>query len=123
MAANPVIWFELYVDDMERARRFYEGVFQLSLENMPDAGMEYWAFPMDNERVGAGGALARMEGMAPGGGGTLIYFSCTDCGVEESRVEAAGGRVIKPKMSIGAYGFMSLVLDSEGNTIGLHSQA
>jgi predicted enzyme related to lactoylglutathione lyase len=63
-----------------------------------------------------------MEGMAPGGGGTLIYFSCVDCAVEESRVEAAGGRVLKPKMAIGAYGFISLVLDSEGNTIGLHSQ-
>jgi predicted enzyme related to lactoylglutathione lyase len=64
-----------------------------------------------------------MEGMAPGGGGTLIYFSCNDCAVEESRVEGAGGTVIKPKLSIGAYGFMSLVLDTEGNTIGLHSQA
>jgi predicted enzyme related to lactoylglutathione lyase len=123
MAANPVIWFELYVNDMERARRFYETVFELSLEQMPDTGMEYWAFPMDNDRVGAGGALAKLEGMAPGGTGTLIYFSCEDCAVEEGRVEAAGGRVIKPKMSIGAYGFMSLVLDSEGNTIGLHSQA
>ncbi|MDM7951997.1 MAG: VOC family protein [Cyanobium sp. CZS 25K] len=122
MAANPVIWFELYVDDMERARRFYETVFALSLEKMPDAGMEYWAFPMDDGRVGAGGALAKMEGMAPGGGGTLIYFHCDDCAVEESRVAGAGGTVIKPKLSIGAYGFMSLVLDTEGNTIGLHSQ-
>jgi predicted enzyme related to lactoylglutathione lyase len=123
MAANPVIWFELYVDDMERARHFYETVLALKLEIMPDAGMEYWAFPMQNDQVGAGGALAKMEGMAPGGGGTLIYFTCADCAVEESRVEAAGGRVIKPKMSIGAYGFMSLVMDSEGNTIGLHSQS
>ncbi len=123
MAANPVIWFELYVDDMERARRFYETVFALKLEPMPDAGMEYWAFPMQDDQVGAGGALAKMEGMAPGGGGSLIYFSCVDCAVEESRVEAAGGRVLKPKMAIGAYGFMSLVLDSEGNSIGLHSQS
>ncbi len=123
MAANPVIWFELYVDDMERARRFYETVFELSLEKMPDAGMEYWTFPMQDDQVGAGGALAKMEGMAPGGGGTLIYFSCKDCAVEESRVEAAGGRVIKPKMAIGPYGFMTLAADSEGNTIGLHSQA
>lgn len=86
---------------MARARALYEAVFQLSLQPMPDAGMEYFAFPIDDNKVGAGGALAKMEGMAPGGGGT----------------------VIKPKMSIGAYGFMSLVLDTEGNTIGLHSQA
>jgi len=123
MAINPVIWFELYVDDMARARAFYESVFQLTLEPMSDAGMEYYAFPMDDGKVGAGGALAKMEGRAPGGGGTLIYFHCDDCAVEESRVAGAGGTVIKPKMSIGAYGFMSLVLDTEGNTIGLHSQA
>ncbi len=123
MAVNPVIWFELYVNDMTRARAFYESVFELTLEPMSDAGMEYYAFPMQNDQVGAGGALAKMEGMAPGGGGTLIYFHCDDCAVEESRVEGAGGTVIKPKLSIGAYGFMSLVLDTEGNTIGLHSQA
>ena len=122
MAVNPVIWFELYVNDMGRARAFYESVFQLTLQPMSDAGMEYFAFPMQNDQLGAGGALAKMEGMAPGGG-TLIYFHCDDCAVEESRVAAAGGTVIKPKMSLGAYGFMSLVLDTEGNTIGLHSQA
>ncbi|MEA5442517.1 VOC family protein [Cyanobium gracile] len=123
MAVNPVIWFELYVNDMARARAFYEAVFEVALESMGDAGMEYFAFPMQNDQVGAGGALAKMEGMAPGGGGTLIYFHCDDCAVEESRVAGAGGTVLKPKMSIGAYGFMSLVLDTEGNTIGLHSQA
>ena len=122
MAVNPVIWLELYVNDMGRARAFYESVFQLTLQPMSDAGMEYFAFPMQNDQLGAGGALAKMEGMAPGGGGTLIYFHCDDCAVEESLVAAAGGTVIKPKMSLGAYGFMSLVLDTEGNTIGLHSQ-
>ena len=123
MAVNPVIWFELYVNDMGRARAFYESVFQLTLQPMSDAGMEYFAFPMQNDQLGAGGALAKMEGMAPGGGGTLIYFHCDDCAVEESRVAAAGGTVLKAKMSIGAYGFMRLVLDTEGNTIGLHSKA
>ncbi len=123
MAANPVIWFELYVNDMERARAFYETVLQVSLEKMPNVDMEYWAFPMQGDQVGAGGALARMEGMAPGGSGTLIYFSCADCAVEESRVAGAGGTVVRPKMSIQPYGFMSIVVDTEGNTIGLHSQS
>ena len=123
MAVNPVIWFELYVNDMARARAFYEAVFEVTLEPMSDAGMEYYAFPMQNDQVGAGGALAKMEGMAPGGGGTLIYFHCDDCAVEDSRVAAAGGTVLKTKRSIGAYGFMSVVLDTEGNSIGLHSQA
>jgi predicted enzyme related to lactoylglutathione lyase len=118
---NPVNWFEIYVSDMDRARRFYEAVFDLKLEQMPSLDMEYWAFPMQNDRMGAGGALARMEGVSPSPCGTLVYFSCEDCAVEESRVETAGGRVQKGKMSIGEYGFISLVMDSEGNLIGLHS--
>lgn len=66
MAVNPVIWFELYVDDMARTRAFYETVFEVSLESMGEADMEYFAFPMQDDQVGAGGALAKMEGMAPG---------------------------------------------------------
>lgn len=63
----------------------------------------------------------KTESMRPGTGGTLVYFACEDCSVEESRVEAAGGRVLQPKMSIGEYGFCSIVMDTEGNSIGLHS--
>ena len=84
------------------------------------------AFPMPDEsaadRPGACGALVKMEGVAPGGGGTLVYFSCEDCAVEESRVAPAGGHVVRPKFPIGPYGFIALVSDTEGNMIGLHSR-
>ncbi len=123
MAGNPVPWFEIYVADMARARAFYETVFGVVLEQLPVEGMEYWSFPGDDSRYGAGGALAKMEGVAPGPGGSLVYFGCEDCAVEEARVEAAGGKVVRPKMSIGPYGFISLLTDSEGNMIGLHSMA
>jgi len=119
--SNPVNWFEIYVNDMERAKHFYESVFDLKLEKLPNPDMEYWTFPMQDDGVGASGALTKMEGVSPGPGGSLIYFSCKDCATEESRVEPAGGKVQQPKMSIGEYGFMSLVKDSEGNLIGLHS--
>ena len=66
------------------------------------------------------GTLVKMEGM-PSGGSTLVYFGCNDCAVEESRVVAAGGRIERSKMSIGEHGFISLVVDTEGNMIGLHS--
>jgi len=79
------------------------------------------SFPSDMEKYGASGALVKMEGFTSGGNSTLIYFSCEDCAVEESRVEAAGGHIQKPKMSIGEYGFVSLAIDSEGNMFGLHS--
>lgn len=123
MKNNPVGWFEIYVQDMPRAKAFYQTVFALELErlNTPDSALEMWSFPMDPARWGAGGALVKMTGVPSGGNSTLVYFSCEDCALEESRVEKAGGRVERTKMSIGEYGFISLVCDTEGNMIGLHS--
>ena len=123
MKPNPVGWFEIYVQDMPRAKKFYEAVFQLKLEKLDSPGMEMWAFPMQPERTGAGGSLVRMEGMRSGGGGTLVYFGCDDCAVEAERAGKAGGQIQREKMSIGEYGFIALVTDTESNTIGLHSMA
>jgi uncharacterized protein len=118
---NPVGWFELYVQDIERAKTFYQKTFQVKLERLESPGIELWAFPMAMEASGASGALVKMDGKDSGGGGTLIYFSCADCAVEASRAVQNGGRVQKEKVSIGQYGFISLVFDTEGNMIGLHS--
>ena len=121
---NPVGWFEIYVDDMDRAKAFYQTVLGMTLDRLPDptdSGLEMWAFPAAMEQYGASGALSKMEGMNPGGNSTLVYFSCDDCAVEESRVEAAGGRVHASKSSIGDYGFVAMAFDTEGNMFGLHS--
>ncbi|HQS99650.1 MAG TPA: VOC family protein [Thiobacillus sp.] len=122
---NPVIWFEIYVDDMPRARAFYERMLGITLEslNKPDSldDLEMWAFPMQMDRVGAGGTLAKMAGMRSGGGGTLVYFACEDCAVEAQRAVEAGGTLFRAKMPIGEYGHIALVHDTEGNLIGLHS--
>jgi predicted enzyme related to lactoylglutathione lyase len=79
------------------------------------------AFPADMNAGGAAGALVKMDGVCSGGGGTLVYLSCEDCAVEQGRAVQAGGHVFKPKFSIGPYGFCALVVDTEGNCIGLHS--
>ena len=127
MQSNPVVWFEIYVSDMARARKFYETVLQRKLESMEapagDAsGFEMLAFPGDPYHAGACGMLAKMDGVTPGGaGGTLVYFGSEDCAGEQSRAEAAGGKVFKPKFSIGQYGFCTLLIDTEGNCIGVHS--
>ncbi len=121
MKNNPVIWFEIYVQDMERAKKFYESVFDLKLKKLDGPGPEMWSFPMELDRVGAGGMLTKMEGLPPGGNSTVVYFSCEDCAIEEARVVNAGGRVKQLKTSIGDYGFMSLIFDTEGNIVGLHS--
>lgn len=76
---------------------------------------------MNSEKPGAAGAIVKMTGVSSGGNSTLIYFGCEDCAVEEARVKTAGGKIQQPKMSIGEYGFISLVFDTDNNIIGLHS--
>ena len=124
MPHNPVRWFEIYVQDMQRARKFYEAVFQTTLSKMESTAkeMEYWTFPpMIMDQPGTSGALAKMDGVPSGGMGTLVYFACNDCEVEAKRAVEFGGRIKDGKLSIGPFGFIALVYDTEGNLIGLHS--
>lgn len=121
MTHNPVGWFEIYVQDMARARAFYEAVFGVSLQELPFPELEMWTFPLAPEGTGASGALVKAAGCPSGGNSTLVYFTCEDCAVQAARAAAAGGKVFRDKMSIGEYGFIALVHDTEGNLIGLHS--
>jgi predicted enzyme related to lactoylglutathione lyase len=121
MTHNPVNWFEIYVQDMARAKRFYESVLQLKLEKIGGPDIEMWGFPMDVERFGASGSLVKAEGIPSGGNSTVIYFICNDCAVEAERVAKSGGRIKREKMSIGQYGHIALAFDTEGNLFGLHS--
>jgi len=121
MTSNPVVWFEIYVQDMARAKTFYEAVLDVQLQALDSLDMEMWTFPMLDNAPGAMGALVKMKGVASGGNSTLVYFTCVDCAVEAGRVQENGGQVIKEKFSIGEYGFVALVCDTEGNMIGLHS--
>lgn len=121
---NPIGWFEIYVDDMARARKFYETMLDTRLErlgNPADADLEMWAFPSSMEHYGAGGTLVKSDRMPAGGNSVMVYFSCEDCAREEARIEASGGKVERSKMSIGEYGFITIAVDTEGNTFGLHS--
>ena len=127
MNTNPIAWFEIYVQDMLRAKAFYEAVFQCELnllpnpntETMPD--LEMYAFPSSMENYGATGALVKIAGCPSGGNSTLVYFACEDCAVEAALAVANGGSIHREKMSIGEYGYIALVYDTEGNMIGLHS--
>ena len=124
MINNPACWFEIYVDDLPRAKSFYQTVLDLQLESLGDPNdtdIEMLAFPADMEKYGATGALVKMKGVKAGGNSTLIYFTCEDCAVEEARIEEAGGKIERTKMSIGEYGNITLALDTEGNMFGLHS--
>jgi uncharacterized protein len=121
--SNAIGWFDIYVDDMERAVAFYEGVLEQKLEIIgdPTGETQMMSFAGDMTSYGASGALVKSNHSRPGIGGTMVYFSVEDCSVEESRVVAAGGKIVRPKFSIGQFGWVTLCEDTEGNMFGLNS--
>jgi predicted enzyme related to lactoylglutathione lyase len=123
MPRNPVGWFEIYVQDMDRARRFYETVLGTTLSRLPSPDSEMWACPGGPDQPGSAGALVKMASVRSGGNSVLVYFSCADCAIEGGRVASSGGRVVRDKLSIGEYGFVVLAADPDGNMFGLHSMA
>ena len=120
---NAIGWFDLYVDDMDRAAAFYEAVLPHRLEPIEDPTGETLmrGFPANMSAYGAAGALVKSPHGRPGSGGTMLYFSVNDCAVEQARVVAAGGKVLRPKFSIGQFGWVTLCMDTEGNMFGLNS--
>ncbi len=122
---NPVSWFEIYVSDLEKSMLFYETVLckKLTLMQSPMPHLQLAAFPAEKTSYGASGALVKMQGFQPHGNGTIVYFECDDCAIEESRVTSAGGQVEHSKMSIGEYGWICHFQDIDGNLIGLHSMS
>jgi predicted enzyme related to lactoylglutathione lyase len=123
MNKNMVSWFEIYVSDMDRARRFYTHLLGKELNRLPVAdelGMEMWAFPWEDQAVNAAGALVKSEMGQPSSTGTVVYFDSEDCS-ELDKVEAAGGQILLPKTPVEGFGFFCLFADTEGNTVGLFS--
>lgn len=120
---NAIGWFDLYVNDMKRAVAFYERVLKQKLGEIgdPTGETQMMSFPANMTSYGAPGALVKSEYSKPGVGGTMVYFSVEDCSVEESRVIAAGGKIVRPKFSIGEFGWVTLCEDTEGNRFGLNS--
>ena len=111
---NAVAWFDIYVDDLNRAVAFYQNVLDIQLDAMgdPTGESQMMAFPADMGAYGAAGALTKSPHAAPGIGGTIIYFASQDTSLEEARVVAAGGAVVRPKFPIGEFGFVTLCQDT-----------
>jgi hypothetical protein len=118
---NPVTWFEIPTKDLDRARKFYEAVFETKLEvhEIQNAKMAW--FPMHPGAPNAMGTLIQAEPYTPSHSGTLVYFSTPDIEAALARVNASGGKTLIPKMSIGQYGFVAHFEDTEGNRVALHS--
>ena len=119
---NPITWFEIYVEDLERAKAFYERVFHYSLiPEKSDGSFEAYRFPGAMPGNGAMGALIKHPMRKPSQEGTLVYFHCDDCAVQVELAKKNGGDIFKPKWSIGQDGYIAIIGDTEGNAIGLHS--
>lgn len=114
-------WFEIPATDFQRARRFYETVFAVTLREETCGAGQMGIFPY--ECPATGGAIARMDCYTPGPGGVVIYLDGgDDLAVPLDRIKAAGGEIVVAKTLITAeIGYMALFRDTEGNIVGLHS--
>ena len=125
MEHNMVGWFEIPVTNMERAKTFYNTVFNVEIQVQDFGGILMGWFPFAEGKLGASGSLVQNDAYTPSDSkGVLIYFSSEDVNTEINRVEAAGGKILKQKTLISPdIGYMALFIDCEGNRIALHSRA
>lgn len=121
-SVNPVCWFDIFVSDIDRAKKFYEAVFGVQFTDLPSEWGKQSFFPFENDGQNITGALVEKSDYVANANNTVVYFASEDCVTEETKVESAGGKIVKPKMSIGEFGFVSILVDTEGNTIGLYSR-
>jgi len=124
MGRNMIGWFEIPVSNMERAKAFYEAVFNVEINVVDFGGVLMGWFPEgDVNAHGASGSLIKQETYIPSQEGTTIYFISDDVQNELDRIEAAGGKIYQAKTQISEeHGYMGVFIDTEGNRVALHSQ-
>lgn len=122
---NAISWFEIGTTDLDRATKFYEAIFKVNLIPLDLPNIKMRMFPLDDMMTQVGGALVDSGGFHKPSAtdGPLIYLNGNpDLQQVLDRVEAAGGKILVPKTAISPeYGFMAVIMDTEGNRIGLHS--
>ncbi|MBS3913714.1 MAG: VOC family protein [Bacteroidetes bacterium] len=120
---NSLNWFEIPVKDLTRAKRFYEAIFGIKMQEMEMMGMKMAFFPAEPTSGKVNGGLAKSKMHRPSKAGVVIYLNANpDLKTALSKVEKAGGKVTMPKTKISKdIGSMAFFVDTEGNTIGLHS--
>jgi uncharacterized protein len=125
---NTMYWVEIPAKNFERAKKFYETIFDVEMNLVPMPRGKYGIFPLDMKAQGAGGAIVEGDGYEPSGNsekGPIIYLDRgEDLSTPLSKVKQAGGKILLPKTKNGAngeFGFIAHFIDSEGNRMGLHS--
>ena len=123
-SANVLNWFEISVSDIARAKKFYETIFSIQMEEMEMGGMKMAMFPYDPMGGKLSGGLAKSDMHKPSADGVKVYFNGNpDLDAVLSKVEAAGGKITMPKSKISDdIGYMAFFIDTEGNAVALHSR-
>ncbi|MEO8590581.1 MAG: VOC family protein [Flavobacteriales bacterium] len=122
-SSNSLNWFEIPAVDMKRAKKFYETVFGIKMEEMEMEGMLMAFFPWTPGNGKATGGLVKSKLHKPSKtGGCVVYLNADpDLKKALGKVEKAGGTVTMPKTKISEFGFMAFFIDSEGNRMAMHS--
>jgi len=120
---NIINWFEIPATDIDRAKSFYETVFNIQMEISEMMGFKMAAFPMEMGNGKVSGAVVAGPNYTPSIDGAKIYLNGNpDLSDALGRVEAAGGKIMMPKTKINdEVGFMAFFMDTEGNAVALHS--
>ncbi len=125
---NIITWFEIPVLDTQRAKKFYEQILdiEMSTRTFPETGEELTFFPYDPQVIQATsgrvtGVLAKSSANKPSATGTLIYINASpEIQVVLGKVQQAGGEILIPKTAMNA-GSIAVIMDTEGNRVGLHA--
>lgn len=119
---NRVVWMDIYVDDLDRACKFYEGVLAISCTRESFGEID---FAVLEHKDGNGGCLVpRPKGQQkPDWYGVMVYLNA-EGRIRDAvaQVEKLGGKVSLDVHPIGPHGFRALIEDSEGNPMALHSK-
>ncbi|MCB9240570.1 MAG: VOC family protein [Flavobacteriales bacterium] len=122
-STNSLNWFEIPATDVVRSKKFYETIFGIQMQDMEMDGSKMAFFPWQPGSGKATGSIVQSENHTPAMTGTIVYLNANpNMDPILARVEEAGGKVLAPKMSIGEFGNIAFIMDTEGNNIGLHSQ-
>ena len=119
---NSLNWFEIPANDIKRSSKFYETIFGIEMEMHEMEGSKMAFFPWSEGSGKANGCLAQGEMNTPSAEGTTVYLNANpNMDNVLTKVEAAGGQIVCPKMSIGEHGNIAFIIDTEGNKVGIHS--
>lgn len=113
---NVITWFELPVNDFDRAKKFYENVLEISMTEMEIEGFKSLTFPFDGSNVS--GSLIQNGSNGPNQSAILYFNAGEKLSPALKRVKANKGKIIMETTPIKS-GVIAHVLDSEGNRIAL----